>query len=195
MLGLFFAFFIGCFAPKGATETGTIETGVDTAEVVSPITWEECSYRIGEHICNLQLTDSNGRDFVLYEHYGRPIIIDLSAEWCSVCKYTADQGEQFMEDWKDQDLLWVTILMENDEGEAPNAADMAEWLNISNGQNSVLLYGSRDLIDPAAENGFPISGWPTFVIINEDLQIYHAFAGWSKEYLEQVLTDMLIIQQ
>ena len=99
-----------------------------------------------------------------------------------------------MEDWKDQDLLWVTILMENDEGEAPNAGDMAEWLNISNGQKSILLYGSRDLIDPAAENGFPISGWPTFVIIDENLQIYHAFAGWSKEYLEQVLTNMLIIQ-
>jgi len=192
MFGLFFALVLGCFGPKTTTETGIVETALDTD---SQITWEECSYRIGEHICNIELTDSNGNQFKLYEHYGRPIIIDLSAEWCGVCKHTANEGEIFMENWKEHNLLWVNILIENDQGEPPNATDISEWLAISNAQNSILLYGSRDLIDPAAENGFPISGWPTFVIINKDLQIYHAFAGWSKEYLEQVLTEMLIINQ
>ena len=55
--------------------------------------------------------------------------------------------------------------------------------------------GSRDLIDPAAENGFPISGWPTHVIINSDMEIFHGFAGWSKDYLESKLNEMLLIQQ
>ena len=192
MYGLLFAFFLGCFGQKTATETAIIDTGEDTS---SPITWDECSFRIGEHICNLELTDSNGRPFNLYENYGRPIVIELSAEWCGVCKYTADQGDIFVENWKDHDLLWVNILVENDEGEPPNATDISEWLALSNTQNSVLLYGSRDLIDPTAMNGFPVSGWPTFVVLNEDLQIYHAFAGWSKEYLEQILTEMLIINQ
>ena len=192
MFGLLFGCFLSCFGPKAGTETGVIETGVDTS---SPITWDECSYRIGDHICNLELTDSNGRTFKLYENHGRPIIIDLSAEWCGICQHTADQGEVFMANWSDYDLLWVNILMENDQGQPPDATDISEWLALSNTQNSVLLYGSRDLIDPAAEDGFPISGWPTFIIINEDLQIYHAFAGWSKEYLEQTLTEMLIINQ
>ena len=192
MISLLFGCLLSCFGPKTATETGNVETGVETS---SPITWDECSFRIGDHICNLELIDSNGQEFKLYENHGRPIIIDLSAEWCGICKNTADVGEEFMARWADHDLLWVNILMENDQGQPPDATDISEWLAISNAQNSVLLYGSRDLIDPAAVNGFPISGWPTFVIINEDLQIYHAFAGWSKEYLEQVLTDMLIIQQ
>ena len=192
MFGLLFTFLLSCFGPKTTTETGAIDSGVDTS---SPITWDECSYRIGEHICNLQLTDSNGNQFKLYEHYGRPIIIDLSAEWCGICKNTADAGEEFMVGWSEHNLLWVNILMENDQGQPPDATDISEWLSLSNAQNSVLLYGSRDLIDPAAEDGFPISGWPTFIIINKDMQIYHAFAGWSKEYLEQVLTDMLIINQ
>ena len=192
MISLLFGCLLSCFGPKTTTETGMIETGVDTS---SPITWDECSYRIGDHICNLELIDSNGQTFKLYENHGRPIIIDLSAEWCGICKHTADVGEEFMARWADHNLLWVNILMENDQGQPPDATDISEWLALSNAQNSVLLYGSRDLIDPAAENGFPISGWPTFVIINEDLQIYHAFAGWSKEYLEQILTEMLIINQ
>lgn len=194
MISLLFGCLLSCFGPKTTTETGIIDTSspVDTA---SSITWDECSYRIGEHICNLQLIDSNGQIFNLYENHGRPIVIDLSAEWCGICVHTSGAGEEFMARWADHDLLWVNILMENDQGQPPNATDISEWLAASNAQNSVLLYGSRDLIDPAAENGFPISGWPTFVIINEDLQIYHAFAGWSKEYLEQVLTEMLVINQ
>jgi thiol-disulfide isomerase/thioredoxin len=194
MFGLFFALVlgcIGCFGQKTETETGLV---VDSS-ISSPITWDECSYRIGDHICNLELTDSSGRTFKLYENYGRPIVIDLSAEWCGICKNTADEGEEFMARWSEHNLLWVNILMENDQGQPPDATDISEWLTLSNAQNSVLLYGSRDLIDPGAEDGFPISGWPTIIVINEDLQIYHAFAGWSKEYLEQVLTEMLIINQ
>ena len=53
----------------------------DTAEEVNPIHWDECSYRIGEHICNVQLTDSKMGEFDLYEHYGKPIVIQLAAEW------------------------------------------------------------------------------------------------------------------
>ena len=83
----------------------------------------------------------------------------------------------------------------HDPGEAPNVVDMAEWMALTNTHNSVLLYGSRDLIDPAAENGFPISGWPTHVIINSDMEIFHGFAGWSKDYLESKLNEMLLIQQ
>ena len=35
MYGLIFSFVLGCFGPKAATETGVVETGVDTS---SPIT-------------------------------------------------------------------------------------------------------------------------------------------------------------
>jgi thiol-disulfide isomerase/thioredoxin len=189
MLGFLLSTILACVPP---------ETQIDSAISVegssSSIYWDDCSYRIGNHICNLQLIDSLGQEFDLYENYGRPIIIDLSAEWCSVCRNVANQGEIFMEDWKDQDLLWVTILIENDQGLPPTATDISEWITIGNIENSTLLYGSRDLIDPTAMEGFPISGWPTYVILDKDLQIYHAFAGWSKEYMEQKLIEMLVIQ-
>ena len=192
MLSLLFCLFVACIPPKTQVDSAVV---VDTAPVESPIHWDECSYRIGEHICNIELVDSNGNQFKLYEHYGRPIVIDLATVWCGICSATAHEGENFMANYAEEDLLWVTILVENREGESPNAVDMAEWLALTNTHNSVLLYGSRDLIDPAAENGFPISGWPTYVIIDQDLQIYHGFAGWSKEYLENKLDEMFLIQQ
>ena len=194
MLNLLFSLFVACVPPAAQVDSAAIAI-VDTAPEESPIHWDECSYRIGEHICNLELTDKDAKSFNLYEHYGRPIVIELVAEWCGVCRHTADQADIFMANYSEHDLLWVTIMIENDEGEAPNVIDMAEWLSLSSTQNSVLLYGSRDLIDPAAEDGFPVSGWPTHVVINRDMQIFHGFAGWSKDYLESKLNEMLSIQQ
>ena len=100
-----------------------------------------------------------------------------------------------MQRWSEHNLLWVTILMENDQGEAPGAVDLAEWETNHNVQNSILLSGSRDMIVAAALNGFPISGWPTFVILTDDLLIYYGVGGWSEELLDQKLTEMLVIGQ
>ena len=44
-----------------ACTSGDLDSGAiqETAQEESPIHWDECSYRIGEHICNVELTDSN----------------------------------------------------------------------------------------------------------------------------------------
>ena len=162
----------------------------DTAEEVNPIHWDECSYRIGEHICNVQLTDSKMGEFDLYEHYGKPIVIQLAAEWCGPCHVAGSHAEQFMSDWAADDLLWVTILLENDLGQEPTAEDLGEWVASHNVTNSVVLAGSRDLIEPSGLYGFPVTSWPTLVVLDRDMVVFHGFSGWSEEYLTQKLTDM-----
>ena len=137
---------------------------------------------------------NDGKVWSLYENHGRPIIIDLSAEWCAVCSVSAPFAEEFMQRWSNHNLLWVTILMQNSEGDDPTATDLAEWEAAHGIQESVILAGSRDMIDVSALNGFPLTSWPTFVILTDDLLIFHAVGGWSEQYLEQKLTEMLIIQ-
>jgi len=174
-----------------ACTSGALDTGVvqDSSEE-SPIHWDECSYRIGEHICNVQLTDSNMGDFDLYEHYGRPVVIQLAAEWCGPCHVAGGYAEQFMADWATEDLLWVTIIMENDQGAEPTAEDLAEWVSDKGIIEASVLAGSRDLIEASGVYGFPLTSWPTFVLVDRDMVIFHGFSGWSEEYLTQKLTDM-----
>ena len=192
MFNLLFAFLLGaCTSNEKEIETAAVE---ETAETASPIHWEECSYRIGEHICNFELSANTGKMWSLYENYGRPMIIDLSAEWCSVCKNSAPFAEQFVQNWAEYDLMWITILLENDQGEEPTAQDLVEWQNNYGSQDSIILAGSRDLIDLSAENGFPLTSWPTFVILTDDLIIFHGVGGWSEDYLNQRLTEMLVLQ-
>ena len=193
MINLIFAALLG-----GCVKTNNPQDSVSLSETAnleeSPIHWDECSYRIGEHICNIELTANDGKIWSLYENHGRPIIIDLSAVWCPVCKISAPEAEKFMERWSEYDLLWVTILIENAQGDDPTASDLALWESDYGVQDSIILAGSRDLLDIAGDDGFPMTSWPTFVILTDDLLIFHGVGGWSEQYLEQKLTEMLVIQ-
>ena len=191
MLKLFFLFALACTASKPDDTTTPEETAI---EETSPITWEECSFRIGEHICDIELPAHTGKVWSLYENHGRPMVIDLSTEWCPVCKTAAQQAESIMQDWSSHNLLWVTILVENDQGEEPTAQDLAEWESNYGVTNSIILAGSRDLIEASGQQGFPLTSWPTFVILTDDLLIFHGVGGWSEEYLNQKLTEMLVNQ-
>ena len=167
----------------------------DTAECdtapADPITWTECSYKIGEHICNVTLPDVDEVIHELYSYYGRPIVIQLSAEWCSPCHTAGTYAEGYMERYADDDLLWVTIILENTAGEAATTLDLMQWEAEMNTVNALTLAGSRDLIDTTAENGFPLTSWPTIIVVNTDMTIYHGFYGWSESYLTSVLDSML----
>ena len=165
----------------------------ETENEESPITWDECSFRIGEHICDLDLVDQNADPFNLYSHYGRPMIIDLSAMWCAPCNRSAPWADVFVQRYVEHNLLWATILIDNAAGNEPNAADLAHWVETHEIDSSFVLKGSRELIDPAGEVGFPLTSWPTFIFVDDEMVIYHGVAGWSEEYIDQKLIEMLVI--
>ena len=187
MFGFVLGVLLGC-VPVAEKETAVADT---SEEVENPITWDECSYRIGENICNVIAPDINMDFQELYDYYGRPIVIQLAAEWCGPCHVAGRQAEATMTRWVAEDLLWITIIIENDQREDPNAQDLAEWSLDKGTTNSLLWAGSRDWVDPSALNGFPITSWPTFVLVTKDMVVYHGFSGWSEDYLDQKITEML----
>jgi len=87
----------------------------------------------------------------------------------------------------------VTILIEDEGGNTPDAEDLLRWVENHGITNSVVLKGSRDLIDISGTDGFPLTSWPTFVFVDQEMVIYHGVAGWSSEYMNQKLTEMLVI--
>ena len=167
------------------------DTGACDTAATDPITWTDCSYKIGEHICNVTLPDVDQVIHELYSYYGRPIVIQLSAEWCSPCHTAGTYAEGYMDRYANHDLLWITIILENTAGEPATMLDLMQWEAEMNTVNALTLAGSRDLIDTTAENGFPLTSWPTIIVVNTDMTIYHGFYGWSESYLTSVLDSML----
>jgi len=150
----------------------------------SPITWDSCSQEIGDHPCNVELADQNGDLFSLYDNFGKIIILDFSAEWCPPCQSAAAEVQSTQD--ANSDLVYVTILIETDEGLPPSEEDCKEWADRFGITSAPVLAGSRDLIGTEA---WPLTSWPTFFFITKDMTLNASLKGFGSEYIRMLIED------
>tara|TARA_B100000214_G_scaffold237576_1_gene173723 strand:- start:761 stop:1378 length:618 start_codon:yes stop_codon:yes gene_type:complete len=149
----------------------------------TPVTWEECGPGIGDHPCDFSLVDQDGNTFQLYDNYGKVILLDFSAMWCGVCNIIAPDSQSFTELYGDQGFIWATILIDNSQGQPPTDSDIDNWCNQYGIEDSPVLAGDRSLIDMSGQSGWPISSWPTLIIIDRNMIVIHGIYGWNEELI------------
>ena len=157
----------------------------------SPITWDECGGNVEDHACDFSLMDQPGNEWSLYDHYGNIIILDFSATWCGVCQNAAKVAQSVQDEYKDDGVVWVTILLQNNYGLAPTLADLTEWASAFGMHSSPVLSGNADLIDETAQDGFNVQSWPGFVVIDRELKIAYELYGWNEMQIKYWIKNML----
>ena len=202
---LFFVFLFSCYSEPAADDDNSTDEsqspsfvdnvpgtvpGADTEENSSdsidtgpsPVTWTDCDQWVGSHPCDFTLKDQNQNDWNLYDHYGTVILIDFSTMWCSVCKSVASDIEMFQEQYTaaGHNFLWVTVLIEDSQRGEVDPADVTAWVNEYSVTSSVVLASSRDMIDLSGKDGYPITSWPTFVLIDDEMVLTHGLNGWNE---------------
>ena len=188
----------GCVPPQSADEDpAVIDSAIpDTSpeeEPESTITWTDCGGNLGDHGCDFTFEDQNGDEWSLYDHHGTVMVLDFSAMWCHYCRVAADEVQAVQDLYGDQDFLWVTILVDNNVGDPPTADEIDDWVSTYGITSAPVLAGNRTsgLIDITAEDGYPISSWPTFVIVDRDLIIQYGLHGWSEVLIMTQLENIL----
>lgn len=154
------------------------------------IDWETCGQKPGEHPCNFALQDQNSNTIELYQYYGKVIIIDFSAMWCGVCHNIATVGDDFVTDYGADNVIWLTILIDNTQGDPPSLEDLQLWADLF-GIELPVLGGSRDMIDETATEGYPISSWPTIVVVNKEMMLYNGINGWNETTVRAWVESLL----
>ena len=170
------------------------DSGDDDATDPSPITWTECSGMPGDKACDFTYQDQDGTDWTLYENYGTVMVLDFSTMWCGVCRNIAGDVQGHMDAFTDlgYDFLWVTVLIDDDVwGNPPDARDIQAWVDAYGMTTSRVLVGDRSIIDLTAANGYPISSWPTLVVIDETLTVYNGLLGWNEQIVLGWVEDVL----
>ena len=175
-----------------------LETGEDSSVVSIPedpypwATWETCAHNIGDNPCNFELTDQNGIQQDLYQHHGKVIVLDFSVMWCGPCNMIAPIADQWNAQYGSDDFVWITVLIEDSAGGPVDVSDLQTWATMHSTE-ALVLAGSRDMIDTTEplEDGYPITSWPTIVVIDRSMVLQHGLNGWSQSAIQGWVEGLL----
>ena len=92
--------------------------------------------------------------------------------------------------YSDHDLEYVTILIDDSGGQAPDLKDVQLWASTFN-LSAPVLQGNRDLNDGNAQTGYPLAAWPTFVFINKEMVVHGGMYGFNEHAIHQLIEEML----
>jgi|TARA_R110001583_G_scaffold73907_2_gene205180 thiol-disulfide isomerase/thioredoxin len=176
----------------GCQKNNDVEVSSDTAlkdDIL--ISFDECSGKIGDHPCDFTFKNQNGEDWQLYKNHGNIILLDFSTMWCGYCQISAQKSEDIHTKYKSDNFIWVTILIEDSYGSEPDQADINQWANTFGIEESDVLMGNRSIIDATGESGFPVTAWPTFIIIDESMTIRSGIRGWSEQAIIELIENEL----
>ena len=143
-------------------------------------------------------TDQFGETVDIYDYAndsGVPIILDLSGVWCYWCNEVAKWLEHDnsalddsygSQDWFQEipglvdsgDVLWVTVLDADWSGGKISEAEIVEWADTYPNENIAVL---RDNTGSLAQY-LQISGYPSALVLNEDMTIAKYNADYSKAF-------------
>ena len=150
-----------------------------------------CSQIPGQTICNLILKDQNDKVWQLYDLKDNIVLLDFSAMWCGPCQNAAATVQKTQDDYESEGFRYVTVLIDDPDGDTIELEDVQAWANNYGIKTATVLQGNRDLFDYNAIKGYPITGWPTFVFVDRDLNIYYGLRGYNEEYIRIKIEEML----
>ena len=190
MLKYILLLFMGLMSCKPAELQSTGLDSVPETVDRSWVTWEECGHNIDENPCNFTLMDQHGDEVELYDYHGKVIVVDFSTMWCAVCVNIAAEGDALVAKYGEENVIWLTVLIDNAAGRPPTLEDLQNWVAMANIKVPVLA-GDRTLIDPSANTGYPITSWPTLVVINQEMVLKHGIGGWNKQAIDTWVAGLL----
>jgi|10_taG_2_1085330.scaffolds.fasta_scaffold01199_4 thiol-disulfide isomerase/thioredoxin len=172
-------------------------SGCKSGELISEtdesnsVPWTECSYETGDHPCDFDLVDQNGDTMSLYENYGKVIVIDFSTEWCGYCQVAASDIQRISSEYDKENFVYITIIIETMSGSEPTQDDLKRWADNFGIIDAPVLSGNRSLIASEANDGWSVTGWPTFYFITSDMIIHEVLRGYSASSIDYLIEDTM----
>lgn len=184
----FLIFFAGCSAYVNDDDTSALLEPADTS---SPITWDDCGGAVGDRPCDFTFVDQNGDEWNLYDNYGKVILLDFSTMWCGYCRVAAADVQLMQDTYGPDGFVWVTLLVEDNAGGEVSLDDVQLWANTAGITTAPVLIADRSIIDTTGEDGYPVTSWPMFILVDQDMTIAWGLRGWSQQLILAAIEDIL----
>jgi len=163
----------------------------DGNEIGDFLGFEDCGYVPGEYACNFSLLNNINEEVNLYDYYGKTIILDFSTAWCYWCQQAAYNVPTILNTFEDEEFVYITLLVENWGGKAPYDSDLFDWGTHFENTLPVLAAPKNVMIDMDSFTGYAITGWPSFVFINKDMEITFYLSGYNQTLINEKISEAL----
>jgi len=161
--------------------TDNVDNIEDIASVYDPgVSWKDCGSAEGDHPCNIVAIDHNSNEFDLYANYGSLVVVDLSAMWCGPCNSAGAHAQEVQDQYTNDNLIYVTVLIENRHGVPPSEDDIQEWVSDYGNTTSPVIPGNRGML-ASSGGSWELTGWPTFFYIDREMVIRDVDRGYSAQ--------------
>jgi len=174
--------------------TGSHGVKEEELDPVGVIAASDCQHiNIGDKACNFRLTGHDGDTWDLYTHSGDVILLDFSAGWCPPCQAAGYYMQALHDDYAAEGVQIVTVLIDGAiSGISPTDVEIDQWVADHSVTTAPVLQGSRDkMFDPTGVGGYSIGSYPTYLYIGRDMTFYAGHAGFSDEYVRQIIEEGL----
>ncbi len=120
----------------------------------------------GDVVKDARWTDQFGAEVSLWQFYGRVIVLDFSTLWCGPCQVLAADVQATADDYPD-DLTYITILVEDLDGNVPDVGELSYWGEYF-GITAPIVSDTANV----APTLLPDSSYPGLFLIDRDLVIH-----------------------
>jgi len=133
--------------------------------------------KVGDIMANFTARDQNNQNVSLYGNFGKVILIDFTADWCTSCREKAETAEQFYQDYKDKGFMYILIVIEGNPSLWADTYGLTFPVLDDNNQDIYKLYGLGSI--------------PLPHILDRNGTIRYKKEGWNKDEVVEIINKYL----
>ena len=133
--------------------------------------------KVGDIAADFSAKNQSEQDVTLYQHFGKVILIDFSADWCGPCRDEAGNLERLFQDNKNKGFQILTILI---------SGSPAAWADQYKLNFSVLDDNSESLWSVYGEGYIPLN-----IVLDRNMTIRYKVAGYNESSIISTIKKYL----